>query len=209
MNIKVCGITTLKQLQQLDGLDVDFAGLIFYKQSPRYAGNKLTKEEISGADLDIKKVGVFVNEEYDAIMQTVEDYELDIVQLHGDESPHLCEKISAEIEVIKAFRVDDKSDKSIDYMIAEYDEFCDYYLFDAAHKELFGGSGEKFDWKKIAESKIEKPFFLSGGISPKDAALVKKFRHPDFYGVDINSQFEKEPGVKDMALVLQFIHGLK
>lgn len=209
MNIKVCGITTLKQLQQLDGLDVDFAGLIFYKQSPRYVGNKITKEELAGADLDIKKVGVFVNEEFDEIMEIVEDYELDIVQLHGDESPHLCEKISAEIEVIKAFRVDDKSEKSIDYMIAEYDESCDYYLFDAAHKELFGGSGEKFDWKKIAESKIEKPFFLSGGISPKDAALVKKFRHPDFYGVDINSQFEKEPGVKDMALVLQFIHGLK
>jgi phosphoribosylanthranilate isomerase len=209
MNVKVCGITTLKQLQQLDGLDVDFAGLIFYKQSPRYAGDKITKEELSGADLDIKKVGVFVNEEFDVIMETVEDYELDIVQLHGNESPHLCEKISAEIEVIKAFRVDDKSDKSIDYMIAEYDESCDYYLFDAAHKELFGGSGEKFDWKKIADSKIEKPFFLSGGITPKDAALVKKFRHPDFYGVDVNSQFEKEPGVKDMALVLQFIHGLK
>jgi len=209
MNIKVCGITTLKQLQQLDGLDVDFAGLIFYKQSPRYAGNKITKEELAGADLDIKKVGVFVNQEFDEIMEIVEEYELDIVQLHGDESPHLCEKISAEIEVIKAFRVDDKSDKSIDYMIAEYDEACDYYLFDAAHKELFGGSGEKFDWNKIAESKIEKPFFLSGGIAPGDAALVKKFRHPDFYGVDINSKFEKEPGVKDMALVLQFIHGLK
>jgi phosphoribosylanthranilate isomerase len=209
MNIKVCGITTLKQLQQLDGLDVDFAGLIFYKQSPRYAGNKITKEELAGADLDIKKVGVFVNQEFDEIMEIVEEFELDIVQLHGDESPHLCEKISAEIEVIKAFRVDDKSDKSIDYMIAEYDEACDYYLFDAAHKELFGGSGEKFDWKKIAESKIEKPFFLSGGIAAGDAALVKKFRHPDFYGVDINSKFEKEPGIKDMALVLQFIHGLK
>ena len=209
MNIKVCGITTLKQLQQLDGLEVDFAGLIFYKHSPRYVGSKITKEELTGADLDIKKVGVFVNEEYDEIMQIVEDYELDIVQLHGNESPHFCEKISEEIEVIKSFSVDSKSDKSIDYMVADYDEVCDYYLFDTASKGMLGGSGEKFDWKKVADSKIEKPFFLSGGIAPEDAALVKKFRHPDFYGVDINSRFEKEPGVKDMALVLKFIHGLK
>jgi phosphoribosylanthranilate isomerase len=208
MNIKVCGITSLKQLQQLDGLEVDFAGLVFYKQSPRYAGDKLSGKELKGADLDIKKVGVFVNAEYDEIMDIVEAYELDIVQLHGDESPHLCEQVSAEIEVIKAFRVDDTSEKSIDYMIGDYDEACDYYLFDAASKE-FGGSGKKFDWKKIADSKIEKPFFLSGGIAPTDAALVKKFRHPDYYGVDVNSLFEKEPGVKDMALLLQFIHGLK
>ncbi len=209
MNIKVCGITSLKQLQQLDGLDVDFAGLIFYKQSPRYVGNKLSKEEIADSDLDIKKVGVFVNAEYDEIMQTIEDYNLDIVQLHGDESPYLCEQVSNEIEVIKAFRVDDKSDKSIDYMVQDYDEVCDYYIFDAALNGAFGGSGTKFNWKRISESKIEKPFFLSGGIGPEDSALIKTFKHPDFYGVDLNSRFEKEPGVKDMALILQFIHAMK
>lgn len=209
MNIKVCGITTLKQLQQLEGLDIDFAGLNFYRQSPRYMGNTIKKEDLAGADLDIKKVGVFVNESFDVIMQTIDDYELDIAQLHGDESPHLCEKISAEIEVIKVFRVDDKRDRSIDYMVADYDEVSDYYLFDASSKDVFGGSGEKFNWQKIADAKIEKPFFLSGGIGPDDAALIKKFKHPDFYGIDINSRFEKEPGIKDMALVLQFIHGLK
>ena len=209
MNIKVCGITALKQLQQLDGLDIDFAGLIFYKQSPRYAGDKITKNEIKNADLDIKTVGVFVNADYDEIMKTVQAYGVDIVQLHGDESPHLCEQVSGEIEVIKAFRIDDASDKSIDYMVADYDEVCDYYLFDASAKGTFGGSGKKFDWKKIADSKIEKPFFLSGGIAPADGPSVKAFKHPDFYGVDINSRFEKEPGVKDMALVLQFKLGVK
>ncbi|MDB5201394.1 MAG: hypothetical protein JWQ27_803 [Ferruginibacter sp.] len=209
MNIKVCGITSIKQLQQLDGLDIDFAGLVFYKQSPRYAGDKISGKEIITADLDIKKIGVFVNAEYDEIMDTVEKYGLDIVQLHGDESPHLCEQVSDEIEVIKAFRIDDNSEKSIDYMIADYDEACDYYLFDAGGNGSFGGTGKKFDWTKIAKSKIEKPFFLSGGIGPEDAALVKAFKHPDYYGVDINSRFEKEPGVKDMALLLQFIHGLK
>ena len=209
MNIKVCGITTLKQLQQLDGLDISFAGLIFYKQSPRYAGDKISKTDIKTADLDIKTVGVFVNADYDEIMKTVETYGLDIVQLHGDESPHLCEQVSGKIEVIKAFRIDDASEKSIDYMVADYDEVCDYYLFDASAKGTFGGSGQKFDWKKIADSKIEKPFFLSGGIAPTDGPAVKAFMHPDFYGVDINSRFEKEPGIKDMALVLQFKLGLK
>jgi len=209
MNIKVCGITTIKQLQQLDGLDVDFAGLIFYKQSPRYVGDKISKKEIATADLDIKTVGVFVNAEYDEIMKTSEAYDLDVVQLHGDESPYLCEQVSGEIEVIKAFRIDNTSDKTLDYLIEDYDEVCDYYLFDAASKNLLGGSGTKFDWTKLTNSKIEKPFFLSGGIGPDDGRLVKGIKHPDFYGMDLNSRFEKEPGVKDMALVLKFVHSLK
>ncbi|MEO6490840.1 MAG: phosphoribosylanthranilate isomerase [Ferruginibacter sp.] len=209
MNIKVCGITTMKQLQQLDGLEIDFAGLNFFKSSPRYMGDKISKYELTDIDLDIKKVGIFVNEEYEKIMQTVEDFELDVVQLHGDETANLCEKVSSEIETIKAFRIDDASDRSIEYMIKEYDEVCDYYLFDSAHENGKGGTGKKFDWKKIEACKIEKPFFLSGGIGPEDFLMVKKITHPDFYGVDINSRFEKEPGVKDMGLVLQFIHSLK
>jgi phosphoribosylanthranilate isomerase len=87
MNIKVCGITQLKQLQQLDGLNIDFAGLIFYKESPRYVVGKISKEELQSTDFDIKKVGVFVNAGYDEIMQTAEDYGLDVVQLHGEETP--------------------------------------------------------------------------------------------------------------------------
>ena len=90
MNTKVCGITQLKQLQQLDGLDIDFAGLIFYKDSPRYVGDKIAKEDLKNSDFDLKKVGVFVNAGYDEIMQVVEDYGLDVVQLHGDECPYLC-----------------------------------------------------------------------------------------------------------------------
>ena len=90
MNIKVCGITSMKQLQQLDGLEVDFAGLNFYKNSVNYVVDRISKSELLNADLDIKKVGIFVNADFDEIMQVVEDYNLDIVQLHGDESPHLC-----------------------------------------------------------------------------------------------------------------------
>lgn len=208
MNTKVCGITQLKQLQQLDGLDIDFAGLIFYKDSPRYAGDKIAKEELRNADFDLKKVGVFVNADCEEIMQVVEDYGLDVVQLHGEESPELCEELSEEVEVIKAFKIGD-SKMSIDEMVADYDEVCDYYLFDTASSELEGGTGKQFDWKVLSKAKIEKPFFLSGGIGVEDIEKLIEFKHPDYYAVDINSRVEKEPGVKDMALVLQFKQGLK
>ncbi|MGE5107981.1 MAG: phosphoribosylanthranilate isomerase [Sphingobacteriales bacterium] len=210
MNIKVCGITQLKQLQQLDRLNIDYAGFIFFKGSPRYVGDKISKEELSNADFDIKKVGVFVNAGFDEIMKKVDDYALDAVQLHGDEKPELCEEISENVEVIKAFRLSDNTKQGIDAMIDEYDEVCDYYLFDtAARSGLLGGSGEQFDWKQLSKSRIEKPFFLSGGIGMEDVAKVKAFKHPDFYGVDINSRFEKEPGVKDLSMVMQFKMGLK
>ena len=208
MNTKVCGITQLKQLQQLDGLDIDFAGLIFYKDSPRYLGDKIAAADLKNSDFDLKKVGVFVNADYDEIMQVVEDYGLDVVQLHGDESPELCEELSEDVEVIKAFKVKD-SKISIDEMVADYDEVCDYYLFDTASSEVEGGTGKQFDWKILSKAKIEKPFFLSGGIGVDDVKKVKAFKHPDYYAVDINSKVEKEPGVKDMGLVLQFRQGLK
>jgi phosphoribosylanthranilate isomerase len=208
MNTKVCGITQLKQLQQLDGLDIDFAGLIFYKDSPRYVGDKIAAADLKNSDFDLKKVGVFVNADYDEIMQVVEDYGLDVVQLHGDESPDLCEELSEEVEVIKAFKVKD-SKTSIDEMVADYDEVCDYYLFDTASSDLEGGTGKQFDWKLLTKAKIEKPFFLSGGIGVDDIAKVKAFKHPDYYAVDINSKVEKEPGLKDMGLVLQFRQGLR
>jgi len=208
MNIKVCGITGMKQLQQLDGLDIDFAGLIFYKESPRYIGDKLSKKDVKNADFDLKKVGVFVNPEMIDVLDAIDDYGLEVVQLHGDETPEMCEDLSSEVEVIKAFRVTDGVD--IDKMVAPYDAVCDYYLFDTGGlKETFGGSGQQFDWSILTKAKIEKPFFLSGGIAVEDAAKIKAFKHPDFFGVDINSRFEKEPGVKDMGLVLQFKQGLK
>jgi phosphoribosylanthranilate isomerase len=208
MNIKVCGITEMKQLQQLDGLDIDFAGLIFYKESPRYIGDKLSKKEVKNADFDLKKVGVFVNPEMIEVLDAIDEYGLDAVQLHGDETPEMCEDLSSEVEVIKAFRVTDGTD--IDKMVAPYDAACDYYLFDTGGlKESFGGTGQQFDWSILTRAKIEKPFFLSGGIGADDAQKVKAFKHPDFFGVDINSRFEKEPGVKDMGLVLQFRQGMK
>lgn len=210
MNIKVCGITQFKQLQQLEALNIDYAGLIFYKDSPRYMGDKLLGKQVKEADFDIKKVGVFVNPSYSDLLDAIDEYGLDIVQLHGNETPELCEELSAEVEVIKAFRIAGDDSINIDEMVMPYDAACDFYLFDTAGlKESFGGTGQQFDWGILKKAKIEKPFFLSGGIGPDDAEKVKKFKHPDFFAIDINSKFETAPGLKDMAAILKFLQGFK
>ena len=210
MNIKVCGITQFKQLQQLEALNIDFAGLIFYKDSPRYMGDKITGKQIKDADFDIKKVGVFVDPGYSELLDAIDEYGLDIVQLHGNETPEMCEELSAEVEVIKAFRIPGDKAIDIDEMVADYDAVCDYYLFDTAGlKESFGGTGKQFDWGILKKAKIEKPFFLSGGIGSDDAAKVKAFSHPDFFAIDVNSRFELSPGLKDMAAILKFLQAFK
>lgn len=207
MNIKVCGITQLKQLQQLDGLNIEYAGMIFVKESPRYVGDNLDKDAVKNADFDLKKVGVFKNPEMIDVLDAIDEYGLDVVQLHGEESPEMCEDLSDEVEVIKVFNL--TGDEDIDALVADYDAVCDYYLFDTRADGETGGTGKKFDWKILTKAKIEKPFFLSGGIAVEDIAALKKFKHPDYFGVDINSRFEKEPGVKDMGQVLLFKQGMK
>ncbi len=209
MNIKVCGITQFKQLQQLEALNIDYAGLIFYKDSPRYMGGKISGKEVKQADFDLKKVGVFVNPSYSDLLEAIDEYGLDIVQLHGNETPELCEELSAEVEVIKAFRIEDSS-ANVDKLVEPFDAVCDYYLFDTAGlKESFGGTGRQFDWSILKKAKIEKPFFLSGGIGPDDAEKIKAFNHPDFFAIDVNSKFEMSPGVKDMAAILKFLQAFK
>ena len=201
MNIKVCGITQFKQLQQLEALNIDYAGLIFYKDSPRYMGDKITGKQVKGADFDLKKVGVFVNPGYSELLDAIDEYGLDIVQLHGNETPEMCEDVSGEVEVIKAFRIEDGA-VNIDKLVEAYDAVCDFYLFDTAGlKESFGGTGQQFDWSILKKAKIEKPFFLSGGIGPDDAQKIRAFRHPDFFAIDVNSKFEIKPGLKNIDLL--------
>jgi phosphoribosylanthranilate isomerase len=199
INIKVNGIVELKQLKQLDGLDIEFAGFDFDKQSPWYVGDKIVGKELIAADFDIRKVGVFVNADFNEIMKAIDEYGLDVVQLQGRESPSLCEQLSDETEVIKAFNIGD-SKISVEELIEDYDEVCDYYLFHAT---------KQADWKQLNKARIEKPFFLSGDIGPEDSKKLKSFSHPDFFGVDINEKFEKSIGVKDMVSILQFKQGLK
>ena len=208
MKLKVCGLKHEQNIKELMRLPIDCMGFIFYKKSPRFVAEQLSFDFVRTIPKQIKKVGVFVNENNYDIFNHIAHYDLDMVQLHGNESPELCEELSEDTEVIKVFSIG-KETGSIDKLIAPYDNVCDYYLFDTSVKGKKGGTGEKFDWKKLTDAKIEKPFFLSGGIGPEDAALVKKFKHPDFFGIDVNSKFEKEPGVKDMALVLGFVKDMK
>jgi phosphoribosylanthranilate isomerase len=208
MKIKVCGNTDLEQLKELDYLKIDFAGIIFYEQSPRYALKRLKGNEVKELELSLMKVGVFVNASEEEIMQRVDEFGLDMVQLHGDETASFCNRISDHIKVIKAFRITD-SDTNIDWLVSEYDEMCDYYLFDKGSAGLYGGTGKKFDWNLLEKATIGKPFFLSGGIERQDACPLKNFSHPFFYGVDVNSRFETSPGIKDMQLVQEFINELQ
>jgi phosphoribosylanthranilate isomerase len=208
MKIKVCGNADLIQLEELDHLEIDYAGLIFYEQSPRYVLKTITGKEVRDMNLLIPKVGVFVNASEEVIMKQIEDFNLDMVQLQGDETASFCNRISDHIKVIKAFRIAD-SETNIDWLVKEYEEVCDYYLFDKGSAGLYGGTGEKFNWELLKKSNLAKPFFLSGGISSSDVDALKKFEHPFFYGVDVNSRFEKKPGLKDMNLIKKFVNHLR
>lgn len=201
MKLKVCGITQLEQLKQLDDIGVNYAGLIFYDQSARCIINKLNAEDVKPLHLSLKKIGVFVNAEEEFIMSQVENFGLDMVQLHGDETPGFCKLISDQITVTKAFRITQTNEQNIDWMMKPYEEYCDYYLFDTNRKNAYGGTGEKFDWKILHQNKINKPFFLSGGIGLKDVEKLKVFEHPFFYCVDVNSRMEISEGVKDMEAI--------
>jgi phosphoribosylanthranilate isomerase len=205
MKIKVCGITSLEQMQQLQQMSVDYCGMIFYEGSKRYVGQKLKAltSEIRGAS--IKKVGVFVNADYDTILNAVKDYDLAAVQLHGDEPDEFCLELMDRVQVIKVFRIADQDD--IDKLIAPFQQASHYFLFDTDTK-AYGGSGRQFNWSVLENAKINKPFFLSGGIGLDDVEKVKAFHHPYLYAVDVNSCFETAPGVKDMQRVQKFANTL-
>lgn len=210
MRIKVCGMTLPEQVNALEEMGVDLAGFIFYPKSPRYVRNKITPEKMKKTGGRIAKAGVFVNEEYDVIMKTVEDYRLDMVQLHGDESERFCEKVANYVTVIKAFRLSDND--PIEWMVKPFDECCDMYMFDTLGAG-YGGTGKKFDWNILKGKVLDKIFFLSGGIEPGDEEKLKAFADEPvakkLFAIDINSKFEMSPGVKNMEKVRVFVKGLK
>src|SRR5688500_18748092 len=128
MKIKVCGITSFEQLQQLEELEIDFAGLIFYEKLTRFVGNSLSIQESAIRNLEIKKVVVFVNDDKAAIKSAVDNFGLNYVQLHGNESPEFCEEILQSVSVIKAIQVD--RDTRLEEQLEPYKDACDYFLFD-------------------------------------------------------------------------------
>jgi phosphoribosylanthranilate isomerase len=202
MEIKVCGNTSVEQLSALQGIGVNYAGIILYEGSKRFAGEKLRGQKEAIESLDISCVGVFVDDSADYIINAIEEYSLMGVQLHGSETPEFCHSLMGKANVIKAFHIDNDTD--IDAMVAPYQDSCNYYLFDTASEEG-GGSGRKFDWDFLDKALVNKLFFLSGGIGPDDADRISSFYHPFLYAIDINSRFETSPGVKDIQLIHDFI----
>src|SRR5215510_7288537 len=176
MRIKVCGMTLPEQVTALDEMGVDFVGFNFYPKSPRYIGNKISPEKMKQIKGHIAKVGVFVNMPYDDLMRTVEDYRLDMVQLHGDESPHFCERVANYVTIVKAFRLSEND--PIDWIVRPYHEGSDMYMFDTLGAG-YGGTGKKFDWKMLKGTHINKLFILSGGIEPGDEEKLREFAAAD------------------------------
>lgn len=210
MKIKVCGMTQLAQIEALNKLDVDFIGFIFYPKSSRYVLNHLSEKELKNIKGNFKKVGVFVNASEAEILHTVESCDLDMVQLHGDEAPVFCERIAAQIPVIKAFRLLNNDD--ILYKTTPYMNAVDYFMFDT-NTEGFGGSGKKFDWSILRDLDVNKLFFMSGGIGESDVEDIHLFTQQnvakDLFSLDINSRFEVSPGVKDVEKIDVFLNDLK
>lgn len=206
LKIKICGMRESVNISQVADLKPDLMGFIFYPLSPRYAGIQLNPESLKHFHPGIKKAGVFVNEEIDRIKEIILKYSLDIVQLHGNESPEFCRILfENDIPVIKTIHVRDRMDFKGFY---PYIPFTNYFLFDTS-TSLFGGSGYKFDWDVISGYDFPHPFFLSGGISPEDISQILEIRHPFLYGVDLNSRFEIEPGLKDVEMLKKFITGIR
>jgi phosphoribosylanthranilate isomerase len=208
--IKVCGLTQPSQVYALDEMGIEFAGFNFYKPSSRYIYKYSSAAAIKNIHGKINKTGVFVDEDVEKLLRTVDDCGLYLVQLHGNESPRYCEKVASYISVIKVFRL--TGNENVEWKIKDYYDVADMFLFDT-DSVSFGGSGKKFDWQVLKGLNIRKPFFLAGGIAVDDADELKKFSQnavaKDLFAIDINSKFEVAPGVKDLEMIRIFKERLK
>ena len=223
MVIKVCGMRDAQNIREVSQLGVDMIGMIFYPKSPRYVEMQSSHAGIIPdyvkEDINIKsakspaRVGVFVDDMVQNIVTRVVNYHLDYVQLHGNEPREMCENlrltldpdIRPGIKIIKAISVSDASD------IQKYKEYVgavDLFLFDTKCKTV-GGSGRQFDWQVLEQYDGEIPFLLSGGIGPEDASRLHAFHHPKCIGIDLNSRFEIEPGVKDVEKLKGFLNAMQ
>lgn len=203
LKIKVCGMRHQQNVDELVALSVDYLGNIFYPKSPRSIQSDQTKLNIQQP----QKVGVFVKESFETIKAKVAEHDIDVVQLHGAESNDICQQVK--ILGVEIWRVCAVTD---DYDFNELNNFpdADKFLFDTK-TEKHGGSGKKFDWSLLdkIDQASPKPYFLAGGIGPRDAAEIKKLNLKNLVGLDLNSQFEIEPGLKDVSTLKQFLNELR
>ena len=205
MLVKVCGMRESENIEKVAQLGVDMMGFIFYPKSPRFASQSVAR---TAADKNVCRVGVFVNESVELISDKNHQFDLDAVQLHGNESRELCEQLHEQnglLKVIKAISVSTAGD------IQKYKEYVgavDYFLFDTKCKTV-GGSGQQFDWQVLENYDGDVPFILSGGIGPEDVERISNFHHPKCIGIDLNSKFEMEPGLKDVEMLKTFLENIE
>ena len=201
MKLKVCGMRNPENLTELITENPDFIGFIFHEKSLRnivdFPTIKIPKS--------ISKVGVFVNETQAFILDKIMQHNLDFIQLHGNESPEYCARMQKKgIKIIKAFNINEEFNFD---KLNKYEQYCTYFLFDAFGKNV-GGNGITFDWSVLAEYKGDTAFLLSGGINESMAKDIKDIGHTKLAGIDINSQFETAPGLKDISKIKKFTNEL-
>jgi phosphoribosylanthranilate isomerase len=206
LKLKICGMRDSTNIEEVGKLNPDLMGFIFYPKSKRYVGKDFNPVILKNLSPDIKTVAVFVNESIEQIIQTISKYKFSYVQLHGSETPEYCISLKNKgIKILKAFGIHSSFEWSI---LPSYQDACDYFLFDTSTSD-YGGSGKKFGWELLDNYHGSKPFFLSGGIEPQDGDKIAGFHHPSLAGIDINSRFEIEPGLKDVCLLHEFSQKLK
>lgn len=203
--LKICGLRETDNIRQVIALEPDFVGFIFYPPSPRFVSSP---DDLAGVAFPehTRKIGVFVNELPEKVMQTVQLYGLHGVQLHGDEMPEICKYFKDNgLLVFKVFSVASAEDF---LRTSDFEGVADYFLFDTKTPGR-GGSGEKFDWDMLTSYTGKTSFLLSGGIGPEDVATIKAIHHPQFAGIDLNSRFEISPGLKNISLLNDFTGQIK
>jgi len=201
MKVKICGIKSLSDAKSAVSQGADFIGFVFYKKSVRFISPEDAKAIIRKLPAKVKTVGVFVNERAQMVNHIIRYCGLKYVQLHGDETPGFLKKIKG-AGIIKALRVNGKPDVAL---LKKFDAYM--LLFDAYSKHLYGGTGKKFDWGKLSDIKLKKPFFVSGGLNAKNVSRMLKKLKP--FCVDVSSGVETSPGIKDHKLIGEFIKKVK
>lgn len=196
--IKVCGMREAENIREVEALGIDVIGFIFWPKSSRCVSTRPDYLPVNA-----KRAGIFVNEDIEQVRRIAVDYALDIIQLHGNESPEYARNLRNWI-VIKAFNI--ASEEDLESTVI-YDGAVDYFLFDTKGKAV-GGNGEKFDWEVLASYNGQTPFILSGGIGPDDTERIQTFYHPQCIGIDLNSRFELSPGLKDITALRRFLSQL-
>lgn len=197
--IKVCGMRQAENIRAVEEqARPDLMGFIFWEHSPRYVG------QVPAYLPGCRRVGVFVGEDIDVVLRKADEFALDFIQLHGNESPEYVRRLQGR-KVIKAFSIASAADLE---QTRDYEGLAHCFLFDTKGRSA-GGNGKKFDWSILSAYHGRTPFLLSGGIGPDDAEQLSRWHHDKCLGFDINSRFELQPGIKDAAAVARFAEKIR